>query len=71
MVPLSVWFRPGPGTASETKYDSGGKTEVVLVVVDCIGEVREKIVGLYRTDCDVFPHRDIHAAAGSHGERGC
>jgi hypothetical protein len=55
MVWLSVWFCAGPGTASKPKYDSGGKTEVVLVVVDRIGEVREKVVGLDWTDCMCFP----------------
>ena len=68
---LAVQSRTGSVTTSKSEYDSGGKTEVVLAAVDRIGKVSEKVVGLDGTNCDVFPQRDVHAAAGSHSECGC
>src|SRR5580700_2688565 len=47
---------------AETEYDSGAIPEIVLPVIGAVGKLRQKILGLYRTDCKMARHRHINSA---------
>ncbi len=52
----------------EAEDDSGAETEIVLAVVQAVGEFGEEVLGLEGANRDDSGHLDIQATADGHGE---
>jgi len=51
---------------AEAEDDPGAVPEIVLAVVEAVGDFCQEVFGLHRTDREVFGDFEVNSAAGGH-----
>jgi hypothetical protein len=55
-------------SSAQPKNDSSTKAEIVLLVIETVGDFSDEVLSLYRANSEVLGHREINAAPNGHRE---
>lgn len=54
--------------AAETVDDSGAEPEIILPIIQAVGDLRQKVLGLHRTHREMPRHAEIQPSSNGHRE---
>jgi hypothetical protein len=60
--------RPRKLFSAEAQADPGANQQIILAIVETVGDIGRKVLRLYGANRDVLRHLEINAAARRHGK---